>query len=1005
MNSSGLRYRLFYDENDYRLLEIVNKILAQGKNPTLLRRLFEPGLHPRGIKELAAPKSLRIASAMIDLLGTFEHGTAAERITALRTVRAESLHDSSQTLHLNVARVLMQIMKEIVRAKGDERRQLALAHDFREASSGKPRLIRKQLRKYHLLEMPEAWNQLAFDHHVHDANTKGRKSPTHLIMDAWIKGIRFLGVIYYNDVKPEVAAELLEAANIMGIDVRIGVEVRARLRDKFVQLIWSPRGFLGQDDFLRFLNEPEVQAFFEQGRAVVEYEKQRVLALLQSFNDNHLAVINEKYGLDVPPLEESALLESVGCGQASLVHLAEYAHRSLQPHLKKKTAQLSEEYKQANEGDRIRIRGLVDSLNHLDPETLVEDYLRPENNPEVWDPRRPPEGNDVPEMLTQDPAAMLDKLERLPCRSRITLNPSNLSPADTLELLYVGKGRITHLEIFNLKDWAQGRTKYRRQINDIRLVINSGNVVETKRIVREILAVLEKEKGDAVAIEKTKAVLKDLKTLLGFYAASRLQSRLGSDSIGHSRHTRGMGLVVTSSLPWRARREIRHEKERLLPVTTVAIRHVMTVIGGSAPIRKFKTRRDLAAKILKNESRAKEVTWSVGHNSTTMATVGNIASLGGTPEQTSNGLSLSQQSSDAPERRPSWNHVNSGVMNAAKIILGFIPAFLTFYLTKNWWLLAYFGAVIWFCITGFRNILQSVVGGGGLSRSSLLEWKDLVSWSRVADSLLFTGFSVPLLDYLVKDLVLARSFNITTATGPLALYSVMALANGIYISSHNTFRGLPLGAIVGNFFRTILSIPVALGLNFVILQLMTASGVSVELALAGMQLWAAVISKTASDVVAAIIEGSADRQRNLKHRRTDYEKKLSQVNDVYGRLETTFPEDEVLTLLEHPDFVFKELREKDLDLFRDVVINALDLLYFWMYQPRARITLAQQMAQMSSDERQFLLRSQQVLKRKKIVSEMLLNGLVGKRFEGALAFYLSQADRYLLRFEHLASRH
>jgi len=1004
VSDQGVRYRLFYDQNDYRLLEIVNKILARGKNPTLLRRLFEPGLHPRGIKGLAAPKSLRIASAMIDLLGTFDYGSAGERITALRAARAESLHDSSQTHRMNMARVLMQIMKEIVRAKGDEPKQLALAHDFREASSGKPRLIRKQLRKYHLLEMPESWNQLAFDHHVHDANTKGRKSPTHLIMDAWIKGIRFLGVIYYNEIKPEVAAELLEAANIMGIDVRIGVEVKARLRNKYVQLIWSPRGFLGREDFLHFLEEPEVQAFFMQGRAVVEYEKLHILKLLQSFNDNHLPAINEKFGLDVPQLEEKAFLNSVGHGQASLVHLAEYAHRTLLPYLKQKVERLSENYGTASRADRDRIHALVESLNELTPETLVEDYLRPEKNPTVWDPKRPAEGDDVPEMLTLDPAAMLDKLGRLPCRSRITLNPSNLSPSDVLEVLYTGKGRITHLEIFNLKDWAQGRTKHRRLINDIRLVINSGNVVEAKRMVREILASLEKDSSDTGAIDKTRAILKDLKTLLGFYSASRLRSRLGSDSIGHSRHTRGMGLVITPSLPRRARREIRREPERMLPVTTMAIREVRTVCGGSAPVREFRVRRDLAAEVLTHESRAKEITWSVGHNSTTLADTGNIASLGGKSEQTNNGLSLLQSATEAPKLRLSMIHLNSGVMNAAKIFIGFIPAFLTFYLTKDWWLLAYFGAVIWFGITGLRNILQSVVGGGGLFRSSLLEWKDLVSWGRVADSLLFTGFSVPLLDFLVKDLLLARSFNITTATNPLLLYTVIALANGIYISSHNTYRGLPLGAIVGNFFRTILSIPVALGLNFVILWLITSYGVSSEVALAGMQLWAAVISKTASDFVAAIIEGTADRQRNLAHRKADYEEKLTQVYDVYGRLETTFPDDEVLTLLENPKDVFEQLREKDPGLFRDIVIDALDLLCFWMYQPRARIALKQQMAQMSSEEKQFLLCSQQVLKRKKVISEMLLNGLVGKRFEKALAFYLSNADRYLQQFEKLAGQ-
>jgi hypothetical protein len=59
-----------------------------------------------------------------------------------------------------------------------------------------------------LLEMPEAWNQISFDDHVHDANTKGRKSSTHLIMDAWIKGIRRLRVVHYNYIEPRFAAEL-----------------------------------------------------------------------------------------------------------------------------------------------------------------------------------------------------------------------------------------------------------------------------------------------------------------------------------------------------------------------------------------------------------------------------------------------------------------------------------------------------------------------------------------------------------------------------------------------------------------------------------------------------------------------------------------------------------------------------------------------------------------------------------------------------------------------------
>lgn len=194
---------LFFDADDHHLVDMVESLYARERGPRHLRQLFNPFLHPRGVKEIAAPKSFRVACAMVDLLGTLEEGSPEERVAALRAVRDEALHETSHNLRNNVARVLLQIMKDLVRARGDRLRQLTLAHDFRRASLGKPRLVRALLQKYHLIEMPEAWNQLAFDHHVHDASTKGRKSPTHLVMDAWIKGLRFIGVVYYDHIRPE----------------------------------------------------------------------------------------------------------------------------------------------------------------------------------------------------------------------------------------------------------------------------------------------------------------------------------------------------------------------------------------------------------------------------------------------------------------------------------------------------------------------------------------------------------------------------------------------------------------------------------------------------------------------------------------------------------------------------------------------------------------------------------------------------------------------------------
>jgi hypothetical protein len=328
-----------------------------------------------------------------------------------------------------------------------------------------------------------------------------------------------------------------------------------------------------------------------------------------------------------------------------------------------------------------------------------------------------------------------------------------------------------------------------------------------------------------------------------------------------------------------------------------------------------------------------------------------------------------------------------------KILIGFVPAFATFYLTKDWWLLAYCGALLWFGITGLRNILQSVMGGGGIRRSPFLRWNDLVSWERMADSLLFTGFSVPLLDFVTKTWVLDQGLGITTASHPILLYSLMALTNGIYLASHNIFRGFPKGVVAGNFFRSILSIPIAVGINAAAGQLLSVAGImAVDAAL---QKWAAIISKAASDVVAGVIEGTADRLRNIHLRRQDYAHKFAQLFETYAQLELLFPEDKVLDLLEAPEESRNIARSDAHDLERVMMICALDMLYFWMYQPRARWALQAMMRDMTSEERRIAVRSQLIIQRQKEISLMLIEGILGKSFSRPLSFYLQQHSAYL----------
>ena len=463
---------LLFDQRDRQLLDIVNEVL--GKDPTrqYRREMVYPYLHPRGIKELSESKGLRIAFSIIHLLESMEAGGVNDRLNALRSLRDEVLLTAAGPMPKNTARVLLQIMKELVRAHGREQRQLELAHDFRACVSGNPRIIRRQLRQYHLLEMPEEWNQLSFDDHVHDANTKGRKSSSHLIMDAWIKGIRRLRVIYYNCLEARFAIEILEAARIMGIDIRIGIEFFARFRNRYIQLIWVPRGFSDAQDFLCFLEESPVKDLMTEGKQVCSYQEEHVLKVLEAFNTIHGPAIQKDLGVEVPLLDTSEFLSFVGTGQPSLVHLAEFAHAKMLPPMRSRVQALRERYPKAPQEERVNIARVVQTLNHMDSDTILEQCLRPDKNPQIPDPLTPGQGSQVPGILQLSPREILNRLSRLRQGYRITLNLSDLQVEDVLELLYDCEGMINRLEIFNLKDYAAGKTDQVAEISRLQQAVN-----------------------------------------------------------------------------------------------------------------------------------------------------------------------------------------------------------------------------------------------------------------------------------------------------------------------------------------------------------------------------------------------------------------------------------------------------------------------------------------------------------------------------------------------------
>ena len=993
--------RLCFDAGDYELLRIVNDVLARQRSSGL-KRLLAPYLHPHGIKEMAAPKGLRIAYAVIHLLGSLEAGMAGDRLVALRSLRDEVMTAAESGLEKNTARVLLQTMKELVRSRDTPRRQLELAHDFRSAVSGRPRVVRRLLAEYHLLEMPEEWNQLAFDDHVHDANTKGRKSPTHLIMDAWIKGIRRLTVIHYHFVRPETAAELLEAAAIMDMGVDLGIECLARHGEGHLKIVWTPRGFARPEDFTAFLKKPGVRDFMREGFELTIRQQHYVLALLEAFNARHRHTIRERFNLALEPLDHEEFLAFVGSGQASVLHLARYIHDCLLPLL---NAQAAQTLDQTATGTACAYLAERDSL---DVEALLDAYLSPAANPDILSPEATGPDETPPERLTITADELTARIAALHYNNSLALCTAEMPLPDVLLTLFACRGRITDCDAFNLRVFETGGSDGGETL-ELVSILNAGNVVALKRLLNRTADSVETAGNTALA-GQLRELRQDVAALAGAYRQNPITARIGTDSTGQSTRCHGMGQVVADTLPPRARKRLaRREKHpdsslrRAIPVGVAATPRLSALpddFPSAATARCYRFLRGLPG--LRLAGYRTRFDWIAQRFFKATPATANIHTLGGIQQKASQRF-LGRAEAQRRPLRLSGRHLSGTLKNALKIGLGFAVAAASFASINSWWVLAWLGPFIWFGITGVRNVIQAVLGCGGLRRSPLLTWKAYVSFDRLADSLLYTGFSVPLLDIVVRQLVLAQQFGITTSSRPLVLFACMAVANGLYLASHNLVRGLPKSAAVGNLFRSVVSIPLAFGLNQGLGWLLALGGVPDP----GLTLepFAAIVSKFASDCVAAVIEGLADRAKYVHMRLRDYREKFKQLYDTYALLELLYPNEDVAKLLETPKAFIASIGTQEGDLDKIVIVNALDFLYFWMYQQRARTVLARAIRTMTQEERRMFLLSQYVLLREREISRLFIEGLVGRKFAPALSFYLSHAHRYLNDLQELASRY
>jgi hypothetical protein len=202
-------------------------------------------------------------------------------------------------------------------------------------------------------------------------------------------------------------------------------------------------------------------------------------------------------------------------------------------------------------------------MDRLDLEAAVGEYLKPARNPDIARPQRYP--GTIP-MSPPCCASARSRTVRPPgCLAvRVIasrLNLTDLDAADVLELLYDANGMISRLELFNLKDWADGHLDHIPGISRLQEALNSQNPIKLKRVILEILASIEGDETPegAARMDKLRDILHDLGNLQVMYRARPLKARIGSDSTGRSPRFHGMGLAVIETLPPRAQRQIKKD--------------------------------------------------------------------------------------------------------------------------------------------------------------------------------------------------------------------------------------------------------------------------------------------------------------------------------------------------------------------------------------------------------------------------------------------------------------
>lgn len=713
--------------------------------------------HPSGFSKGLRKRRISMAGSYIRITKFHRPEDFEKRLEALKTMVDDSFHAKTTNMPLNTARVQIALIKEAIKAREIRRKQLESIADFGQASFGQAPVIRSFLNKLHIIEVPEIDKplkdlEMGWDDHVHDMYSEGRKTPTQLLLDAFVKGISELTVVYSGLDAKDSIQETIEAGNILGIKVNIGIEFSVGKSGERRHYIFIPPSFEESSELFNYFSQHHqiLHPFWKSLETNKERRKAIAETILQRFNDVQLHKINAGYSANSPYYLEALTMceleNTVGHGQISRVHIGELLYQKLKKvmyprvlHLRAQAqaAKKRHDWGQFSEWELKNVLTKYESIRRryedLSPEDLYHKYI---DDKDVVDYESAffEESNILPNLATLSGRIVL-------------LNPFSLELNKSVINLLENHAYLTNIELFNSRD------SIRRSPNDLLIykkllkLLNTGSLEDLNQFFNN--------HGIKLPTHL------DLEHIHEAIKTRNIIPLCGSDSTGRDPSIPGMGFIRESKVS-------KHIKKKF------SKDHI-------------KMPKPLAQLIL---NKGKDVS----HEE---SIPDNILFLGKTGRTFKNKVG-DEESISLPSFFNFYDYLNPSLKNLAIVGIGFTVAY-------NWIGLKY--TLIWFGITFFRNILVDLIAASGLDFGS---WsKKKINFDNACQSLFWTGFSVPILGTVKSQFDLVWPWLQTGMLFEMTKFFFICLANGSYIATHNKLRNFDKKTIKINFFRTIIAWPFA----------------------------------------------------------------------------------------------------------------------------------------------------------------------------------------------------